>query len=345
MIYLKSFTYKTMGWTLTKVDFNRQSLVVGQNATGKTKLLESISTIINTILMKDINWKGMSYFTAQLEFDGDMSLQYDINFSAGKIVEEKLVNVITNQILVSRNNQTCLFYDEDGINLPENSTALTAKLDIVKYREAASIMQWAQTTRSITFSLLHIDKFNQMRLGNISMEDMYEALDDDERKLICRYMNDLHYHLNNIQEINLDENIKYIVVEEEGVDIFPNFYLSNGMYRVLYILFYMLYISKQNVKCIMVDDLGEGLDYDRSTNLGKIVFQFCAEHAIQLIATSNDNFLMNVVPLNNWIVLKRKTTIVEAISITSHKTLFDKFMKTGLRNFDIISTDFIERNK
>ena len=107
----------------------------------------------------------------------------------------------------------------------------------------------------------------------------------------------------------------------------------------------MLYISKQNVKCIFIDDLGEGLDYDRSTKLGKIVFDFCTEHSIQLIATSNDNFLMNVVPLHNWIILTRKSTTVEAISAATHKDLFDKFTKTGLRNFDILKTDFIERNK
>lgn len=346
MIYLKSFTYRTYEWVLTKVYFNRQSLVVGQNAAGKTKLLESISTVINTILTKDLNWKGIFTFTAQLEFDGDIALQYNIEFEEGKIVLEKLVDVNRNKILVSRTSQTCFFYDEDNIALPEKSTALVAKQDIVKYPEAASVMQWAQTTRSITFSLLHIDKFHQMHLGNIGMDEMFEALSSKERQLILQYMNDLNYHLEDINERNLGDNFKYIEIKEEDVHhSFPMFYLSNGMYRVLYILFYMLYISKQNVKCIFIDDLGEGLDYDRSTKLGKIVFDFCTEHSIQLIATSNDNFLMNVVPLHNWIILTRKSTTVEAISAATHKDLFDKFTKTGLRNFDILKTDFIERNK
>jgi ABC-type cobalamin/Fe3+-siderophores transport system ATPase subunit len=344
MIFLKSFTYRTMEWTLNKVYFNRQSLVVGQNATGKTKLLESISTVINTVLMKDFNWKGKNHFSASLEFDGDMTLLYNIEFREGKIVSEELLDQNRKKLLVSRTSQTCFFYDEDGITLPERSTALIAKQDIVKYKEAASIMQWAQTTRSITFSLLHIDKNDQMRLGGISMEEMYEGLNPEEHQLICQYMNKLDYHLVSIQEKNADE-MKYIVVKEDGLNDLLTFNLSNGMYRVLYILFYMLYISKQHVKCILVDDLGEGLDYDRATKLGKIVFDFCKEHSIQLVATSNDSFLMNVVPLNNWVILTRALNTVDAISIKSHKGLFDKFTKTGLRNFDILRTDFIERNK
>lgn len=346
MIYLKSFTYKTYEWALTKVYFNRQSLVVGQNATGKTKLLESISTVINAILTKDLNWKGIPTFTAQLEFDGDIALQYNIEFDEGKIVSENLVDINQNKILVSRTSHTCYFYDEYNIALPEKSTALVAKQDIVKYPEAASVMQWAQTTRSITFSLLHIDKFRQMNLGNIDMDEMFEALSPEERQLIIQYMNDLNYHLEDIKERNLGDKFKLVEIKEKDVHhSIPTFYLSNGMYRVLYILFYMLYISKQNVKCIFIDDLGEGLDYDRSTKLGKIVFDFCTKHSIQLIATSNDNFLMNVVPLNNWIILTRTSTTVEAISAATHKDLFDKFTKTGLRNFDILRTDFIERYK
>lgn len=346
MIYLKTFTYSAFEWTLEKVYLNRQSLVVGQNATGKTKFLESISTVINTMLMKDSNWKGSQAFTAQLEFDGDTELRYELKVSNGKIVLEKLIDVNQNKTLVSRNEQMCFFYDEGDITLPEKSTALVAKQDVVKYSDAANVMQWAQTTRSITFSLLHIDNFRQLHTGTISIEEMYEALGEDEHRLICQYMNELSYKLEYIRESTIGDNLKFVDVKEIGLDTaLPTFYLSNGMYRVLYIFFYMLYISKQNVKCILVDDLGEGLDYDRSTKLGKIVFKFCAEHNIQLIATSNDNFLMNVVDLHNWIILTRHSAEVEAVSFISHKEIFDKFVKTGLRNFDIFSTDFIDRNK
>ncbi len=345
MIFIKSFTYSTSEWTLNKVYLNKQNLVVGQNATGKTKMLESISTVINTMLMRDNNWKGKTTFKAQLEFDGDYSLIYDLDFSDGKFTYEKLVCVNSGRTLITRTTQSCTFYDEENITLPEQSTALVAKQDVLKYPEAASVMQWAQTTRSITFSLLHIDKFKQMHLGTISMEEMYESLDEREHGLICNYMNKLDYHLDYIQESIINENIKFVIVKEKGLNtILPDAFLSNGMYRVLYILFYMHYISKQNVKCILVDDIGEGLDYDRSINLGRIVFDYCSEHDIQLIATSNDNFLMNVVPLNNWIILNRHTSIVDSISAITHKEIFDKFMKTGLRNFDIIRTDFIERN-
>ena len=102
MIYLKSLTYSTFQWTLNKVCLNRQSLVVGPNATGKTKMLESIFTVINTLLMQDNNWKGNTSFKAWLEFDGDYSLTYDIDVNEGKIIYENLKTEDSDKTLLKR---------------------------------------------------------------------------------------------------------------------------------------------------------------------------------------------------------------------------------------------------
>ena len=110
---------------------------------------------------------------------------------------------------------------------------------------------------------------------------------------------------------------KMITLSEDEV-IIPLFssYMSNGMLRVFYILTYMAYVATvEGAKTFLVDDLGEGLDYSRSSKLSKIMFDYCEAHDIQLIVTSNDNFLMNAISLDNWSVRVKKLMVTAVILI------------------------------
>jgi hypothetical protein len=82
------------------------------------------------------------------------------------------------------------------------------------------------------------------------------------------------------------------------------------------------------------------LDYDRATKLGKIVFDLCKEKNIQLVATSNDTFLMDVVDISHWNILQRAGKVVTTINERSHPELFEQFRYTGLSNFDFFNSDF-----
>ncbi len=93
---------------------------------------------------------------------------------------------------------------------------------------------------------------------------------------------------------------------------------------------------------ILVDDLGEGLDYKRATLLGKIIFDSCRTNKVQLIASSNDSFLMDVIDLSMWQILRRHKSRVSTINNTNTPELFDEFSMTGLSNFDLFSSDFID---
>ena len=73
------------------------------------------------------------------------------------------------------------------------------------------------------------------------------------------------------------------------------------------------------------------------------MFDYCESNDIQLIVTSNDNFLMNAIDLNNWIILQRIGNRVKTYSQTTHPEMFIKFRKMGLNNFDILSTDFVDK--
>ena len=95
----------------------------------------------------------------------------------------------------------------------------------------------------------------------------------------------------------------------------------------------------------MIDDFCEGIDYDRAIKLGKYLYQYCLANGIQLVAASNDNFLMDVVDVKYWNILQRNGDAVTAINIHNNPALFEKFDFTGLSNFDLFSSDFIARYK
>jgi hypothetical protein len=93
---------------------------------------------------------------------------------------------------------------------------------------------------------------------------------------------------------------------------------------------------------IIVDDLCEGMDYERASKLGKYIYDTLESKNIQFIATSNDSFLMNAVDVKYWNILHREGNKIHSYNVTNSKEKFDKFKKTVLNNFDLFSSDFLE---
>jgi hypothetical protein len=121
------------------------------------------------------------------------------------------------------------------------------------------------------------------------------------------------------------------------------FGMSDGMFRALALIIHAAFAELASLpSCIVVDDIGEGLDYERSTLLIQLLMERANRKAIQLIMTTNDRFAMNAVPLEAWCGLRRSATGVETVSERSHPEVFEQFRLTGLNNFDFFKTDFFE---
>lgn len=81
-------------------------------------------------------------------------------------------------------------------------------------------------------------------------------------------------------------------------------------FHALYLLIYMEYISlRAKPSLLLIDNLCEELDYEHSTQLGKLLLSFCLKHNIQLIISSNNTFLINVLDMKYWNILLRKEII------------------------------------
>jgi hypothetical protein len=114
------------------------------------------------------------------------------------------------------------------------------------------------------------------------------------------------------------------------------------MFRALSMLIHVNYgvmVSKPN--CVLIDDIGEGLDFDRSCKLIHLLREKAHDSSLQLIMSTNDRFVMNNVPLEEWTLLQRRGSNLTVRNYENSKDAFDRFTFMGLSNFDLFALDMV----
>jgi len=342
-----SFEYSDYSWALDKVTFGNLNLIAGRNAVGKSKTLNAIVLFVR-FLNGDVNTATPSHW-CRVEFitDDNTILSYAYEYKDSIINDETLYR--GRDKIISRNKEHS-FIGATEVYPPANKLCVQSQRDTKNYPEFESIMQWAEKLKGYSFSELSSTKsYHIPSLFNekIDFSEMYEKIDKivEKKNFVIKKMKELDYEIDSIEPFNISDKFNIILIREHGVktSLFSAL-LSNGMLRVFYIFAYMAYLSTEpGARTLLVDDLGEGLDFSRSSKLSKIIFDYCETHDIQLIVTSNDNFLMNAVNLDYWVILQRDGEHTTGISKNTHPDMFLKFKKMGLNNFDMLSTDFIYR--
>lgn len=348
---LKSLEYSEPGWYLNGLNFSEASLVVGKNAVGKSKTIKALSILINIIAQqKEIKESDYFYYNIIFTDNNDNEFTYRFTFYSGKVVKE-ILHDNNGNIFIRRDKKQTLYYGEE-INPPANKLSLTTRRDTVLYPEIEKIIEWAESSYGLLFNQIDpvnddISSFNIMSKCH-NLITMFEKLDESAKQQVIKDLNNLDYKIDDLNVQEIGQKFKILHITESGVkDYLWEASISQGMQRTLFLIIFINYLSlnKENTKIIAIDDFCEGLDYDRSIKLGKYLYKFCIENNIQLITTSNDSFLMDVVDLKYWNILHRKGDKVTAINIYNSPELFEDFEFTGLSNFDLFSSDFIARHK
>ena len=123
------------------------------------------------------------------------------------------------------------------------------------------------------------------------------------------------------------------------------FETSQGMFRAISLIIQLNYLKlTREPSCILIDDIGEGLDYERSCHLIKLIMDKAENASFQLIMATNDRFVMNHVPLEYWTVLQRDGKRCRVFNIRNSKEKFEEFRFTGLNNFDFFASDYLMKD-
>ncbi len=356
---LASLSYQDGNWELQNLQLQSQNLIVGKNAVGKSRTLATIDLLVKMLAQKrDLSWSGrweigfVSHSRRRIELT--FTTQYLQKENDGKVTAEKIV-VDGTQVLfrhpgdgaVSLWNQ--LEKITETVYPPENKLTLHTNRDVKKYPYLEEIAAWAD--QSFGFKFGNISPYTRLAHQEYDLltavEDvpqLFTSLSPESRESVIKNFNSLAYNIETITVQDRGDTI--LLVKEEGLPHrVPHFRLSQGMFRSLAVIIYMEYlISRRRPATIVIDDLCEGLDAIRATKLGRLIFDTCQNTHIQLIATSNDNFLMEVVDIESWNILQRKGKTVTSLNAETHPDLFEKFRYTGLSNFDFFSSDFIEQH-
>jgi AAA15 family ATPase/GTPase len=356
-MYLKNISYaykskKKVAWEVDNVSLDKFNFIVGKNATGKSRFLALLNDLVGLFGKGIINVKSVDYLALDWD-DGYQSYwdftfidinnniyEYQIKIGYHQIIEEQLI--FNKKRVLKRNKNIASLYSYRlnkfiDIAPPARKLTFEVRRDEVEFPFFEKLIQWSEKSRFVKFAYDNEERSFDNELGS-----WIKKLTKNDVESIISSMKYLGY---DVEKISLDRRKVVYIKEKNSSQQLNDYELSQGMHRTLSLLVYIEYILKQEVSMILIDDLCEGLDYERATKLGKLLVEKLENSNIQFIATSNDSFLMDVIPIKYWNILQRDGNTVRALNYQNSKERFDKFLMTGLSNFDLFSSDYLMRPK
>ena len=124
----------------------------------------------------------------------------------------------------------------------------------------------------------------------------------------------------------------FLFVQENDLSFkTTQFNMSQGMFRALALVIHVNYLSLSKKRAtILIDDIGEGLDFERSSKLISLLCEKAKKSDFHLVMTTNDRFVMNKIPLEYWSIIYREGDAVKIVNSKNSKKLFKEFEYIGL---------------
>ncbi|MDM8559007.1 AAA family ATPase [Candidatus Parabeggiatoa sp. HSG14] len=347
------------------LDLEQINLIVGRNASGKTNTIQIIREIAD-LLAGDAKLSELIYDTSTYELgfeDGNDKVEYFLDFKNGRVIQETLK---INEDKKLDRAEGKLFYAELGKNLAfetdKDSLAL-ARRDSKQQPFFESLYRWGKNLSHYKFGGKLGKNFAVKDANGVSSEKVDLKDGNDVTKIFIKGEKLLHKKF--VDSVIEDmKNIDYLVDE---IDVMPlvlksvpygfvlkvqetelnsvtnQLDMSQGMFRALSLLIQLNYSLLAKIpSCILIDDIGEGLDYERSKALIDLIIEKVKDSSVQIIMTTNDRFVMNKIPLEYWSVIKRERNMAVFYNYKNSQKIFDDFEFTGLDNFSFFSSNYYQ---
>jgi energy-coupling factor transporter ATP-binding protein EcfA2 len=350
-------------WEFDGLRFGNVNLIVGMNASGKTRTLNVLNAIAGLVAGQ----RSLSAMKCDAVFaDGESSIRYTLIASDTKIVRERLTcdgeellrrsATGRGKIKAVRLNQTIDF------KIPQDQLAVVAKRDNAQHPFLEPMRAWAE-------SVLHLrcgTDMGKRQLGIPGEGATVRNVTDPsstmpiitflaginkfgKRKFmfpIRRAMKAVGYPLSDISvgpPISIRTSVAGMVglrVKERDLQCETDQHaMSQGMFRALATFIQVQYALLDNpASWILIDDIGEGLDYERASAVISFLRQMALESGATLVMATNDRFVMNGVPLDEWQIIQRKGATVRFFNQKNSPKAFSEFEYTGMSNFDFFRT-------
>lgn len=358
-------------WVLKDATFNNINLVVGKNGSGKSRLLNVIAGFAGLLSGRNRKLFNNAIYKAEFESNSNSVYKYELVISDAKIQSESLVE--NNDVLLKResNGEGQLRAIDLGndikFQVPNNDLVAVTRLDKIQHPFFNDLNKWAKSVKHYKFgeqlgkdrlfTMFGNEEDKNARSDEFSIDaeqvaaiykKAFEQYKDEFDKAVIKDMNDIGYPCSDVglsttPDISI-QGIPAAVLFVKEDDLSGNteqLSMSQGMFRAFSLLIqvnYSIFSGKHTT--ILIDDIGEGLDFDRSSKLINKIFKYSKENQFDLIMTTNDRYVMNNVDLEYWSVIRRDSNEVELLNKDNSKEIFEKFKFVGLNNFDFFSSEY-----
>lgn len=339
------------------VSFGNINLLVGKNAAGKSRTLSVIKELSKLLMARDsisvLKFPTVSYEV--LFGNSEIEYCYKVEIKDGKILEE---SIFQKDVLIFDRIKKQILNSSKNSYIPvdiKDDWAVTS-LCSSEYPILENLKEWGFSIRDSIFAnqlekqhcAKSEDELSYQLLEHGTVYTLFQIFEKGRERFgeefISRIRKDMAFVGYNIQYVDvLQSKQGYALhVKEEELDEFTNqLDMSQGMYRMLSFIIKLNYALLNKVSvCFLADDLGEGLDYDRSKSLISLIIKNLTDSTIQTFMTTNDRYMMNKIPLKYWSVVERIPKKAIFYNYYNSKEIFDDFKYTGLNNFDFLATDF-----
>lgn len=348
-------------WVLSGKDdgsvyFSNTNLIVGKNAAGKTRTLTVISEMANILSLKG----GVNRFKHS-DWECDLTLKekddiYSYRISVkDKAIEDEALSI--NGIEKYNRKAGRIFSEQNkdfvAVTLSNDEFVVSLREKEEDFPYLSGLYEWGIALKRFTFT----DQFDKDHLLTKSELNAFEKLKPENTiqlfhegeglfhekftDAIKADMGRLNYSTSIIALEECDKGIGISVKEDELYETTMQNDMSQGMFRALSFIINLNYalLMKESV-CLLVDDLGEGLDFSRSKSLIDLLIRKINDSDIQMFITTNDRYVMNSIPIKYWSILDRGAKSSVFYNYRNSKDIFDDFKYTGLNNFDFLVSDF-----
>jgi len=374
MIRLKNVKYteyegEDREWKLDDLSLAEANLIVGKNASGKSRTLNIIGALARNLAGIDPPRLSGDY-DVEFILDGKI-ICYQLNYEDEQVAMERFT--VEGRVMLDRwkGGEGKIWADEiDGgkdirFQTPPSELAAVARRDAIQHKFLEPLYSWGSSLRHYYFGTAlgkdtlavlmekgagKIDELDPKAVVGLYSQAEKEFKEKFSQALV-QDMKNLDY---DVEEVGIKPLVSVRVVsglpgelvglyvkEKDLSCITDQHSMSQGMFRALSLLVQVNYsqMSGKSI-CILIDDIGEGLDFDRSCRLIDLLREKAKASNIQLVLSTNDRFVMNRVPLEEWSVLQRQGNHVRVLNYGNSKDLFEEFKFTGLSNFSFLEMDF-----
>ncbi len=374
---LKSINYieyenEPREWKIEGIELENVNLIVGINASGKSRLLNVISSLGELLSRK------VTDFTPTLRYNavfsnkngkkGGKEIVYELSIRNNVVTKERLLK--GEELLLERSGtgkgriraeqMEFLKFKTNG-----NEIAAFIKRDSYQHPFLDDLYKWGSNQRyyrfgaSMGWNVVSSRPFNgerkplednELKYGQNVVDIYIEGIKKREKHFQDSIIDDMNSIGYSIEEIGITSTEfafpghlgvvnELYVKEKELSDIVRQTLLSQGMFRALSLLIQLNYALMIKLPlCVLIDDIGEGLDFYRARSLINLLIKKVENTPVQLIMTTNDRFVMNSVPLKYWSIIERSGGKCKVYNYKNSRNIFDEFDFTGLSNFDFFTT-------